>query len=125
MKILFLVFIILLLVMNFKKRVIKENFENPDEKVYISCGNKYIVEDNIHLEPLNGLYTKILEMKYKGLGRLHNKTPICNQEIHNRNDKNTYDYFNSNLLEDPYDPYSKPDETHKPILYGFDIKVNV
>ena len=123
MKILFLIFIIFLVII-LRNKNIRENFENPDEKIYLSCGNKYIVEDNIHIESLNGLYTEILKMKYKGLGGLHNKVPICNQEIYNRNDKNTYDYFNVKL-DDPYDFYSKPDETHKPILYGFDIEVNV
>jgi len=124
MKVLFLTLVILLLVMDFKKekKVLKEPFENPDERIFETCGNSYIVEDNIIHEPLNGLYTEILKMKYKDLGGLQNKVPICYEEVHPDNDKKEYDYFNG-ILEDPMDLYSKPNETDKPILYGFDVEI--
>ena len=104
-----------------KNNIIKEPFKNPDEKIFKSCGNKYLIDYNLFKEPENGLYTEILKMKYKEFGNFKDDIPICYEEIHPRNDKERYDYFNSNLLEDPMDIYSKPGETHKPILYGFDV----
>lgn len=122
MKILFFFFVIFIFLhLQKKNNIIKEPFENPDENIYISCGNSYIIEDNIAYEPLNGLYTEILKIKYEDIGGIKNKVPICYKEIHPRNDKNYYDYFNGDLLENPMDLYSKPNETHKPILYGFDV----
>jgi hypothetical protein len=117
MKVLFLVFIILLLLNNIN---IKEPFENPDEKIFKSCGNNYEIDYNSYKEPENGLYTEVLKMKYKNFNEFKDDIPLCYEETHPKNDKNSYDYFNSNLLDDPFDVYSKPDETHKPILYGFD-----
>ena len=120
MKILFFVLIMMVLLIN---NPLKEPFENPDEKIFKSCGNVYEIDFNNYQEPLNGLYTEVLKMKYKDLGGLRNDIPLCFEEIHNgnhTNDDNYYDYFNPKL-EDPMDPHSRPDETHKPILYGFDI----
>ena len=120
MKILFFILIIFVFLQN---KVLTEPFENPDEKIFKSCGNVYEIDFNNYQEPLNGLYTEVLKMKYKNLGGLRNDIPMCFEEIHNgnhNNDDNDYDYFNPKL-EDPMDPYSKPDETHKPILYGFDV----
>ena len=46
---------------------LKEHFENPDEKIFKSCGNVYEIDFNNYQEPLNGLYTEVLKMKYKKL----------------------------------------------------------
>ena len=118
MKVLFFVFIILLLLNNIN---IKENFKNPDEKIYKSCGNSYEIDYNNYEEPLDGLYTEVLKMKYKNFNEFKGVVPLCYGEKHPKDDKNQYDYFNPSL-NDPFDVYSKPDETHKPILYGFDVK---
>jgi len=121
MKILFFVLIIFVF---FKNNILTEPFENPDEKIFKSCGNVYEIEYNNYKEPPNGLYTEALKMKYKNFGSFKDDIPLCYEEIHNGNhntDDNDYDYFNPKL-EDPMDPYSKPDETHKPILYDFDVE---
>ena len=88
MKTLFFFFVIFVFLhLQKKNNIIKEPFENPDEKIFKSCGNKYLIDYNPFEEPENGLYTEILKMKYKEFRNFKDDIPICYEEIHPRNDK--------------------------------------